>query len=76
MENAKNSVNFVVSYDESANKVRVVVGNEDNQIAIPPDMYVPFISVLLEAGIDLQKNKVVDLGLSDFIEMEEKMKGE
>lgn len=76
MENAKNFVNFVVSYDKSANKVKVVVGNEDNQFVIPPDMYVPFISVLLEAGIDLQKNKVVDLGLSDFIEMQEKMKGD
>lgn len=76
MENAKNPINFVVSFDESVNRVKVVVGDEDNQIAIPPNMYVPLVSVLLEAGINLQKNKVVDLGLADFIEEMEKKEEE
>ena len=76
MENAKNPINFVVSYDESMDLVKVVVGDEDNQIAIPPNMYVPLVSVLLEAGINLQKNNVVDLGLADFIEEKEKREGE
>lgn len=76
MENAKNPINFVVSFDESENKVKVVVGDEDTQIAISPNMYVPLVSVLLEAGINLQKNKVVDLGLADFIEEMEKKEEE
>ena len=62
----KRSFDFTVSYDKENDVIKIIVGNEDNQINIPSNLYVPFISVLLNAGMDLQKNGVVDLGIPNF----------
>ena len=62
----KQSFDFTVSYDKENDVINIAVGNEDNQINIPSNLYVPFISVLLNAGMSLQKNSVVDLGIPNF----------
>lgn len=74
MKNKKASLGLILSYDTDKDNIIISLDNDDkNSITIPSSAYMPFISVLIKAGIDFQKNKVVDLGLSDFVKrIEEK----
>jgi hypothetical protein len=67
MTNGKDAVGFTMAYNQNDDKILVSFGDKDNTIAIPSNMYRPFVSVLIQAGVDFQKNKVVDLGFTDFI---------
>ena len=72
MENQNVSSSFSLAYDNEKDKIVISFQNENNAIEIPSSVYVPFISVLIRAGIDFQKDNVVNLGLADFIsELEE-----
>lgn len=68
MKNKKASLSLKLSYDTDKDTIIISLDNDDkNSITIPSPAYMSFISVLIKAGIDFQKNKVVDLGLSDLV---------
>lgn len=73
MKREKPSLSFKLSYNDEKDLILISFENEDNTLTLPSSVYVPFISVLIKAGVDFQKNKVVDLGLSDLVKsVEEK----
>lgn len=68
MNDDKKSLSFKLTYDTAKDCVIISLENTDgNLITIPSSAYTSFISVLIKAGIDFQKNNVVDLGLSNLI---------
>lgn len=66
MESENNAVSFSVSYAISDDKMIISFEDESNAISIPSNVYLPFISVLIKAGMDFQNQQIVDLGMSSF----------
>lgn len=66
MNNDNKAVSFSFSYDESDDKMIISFENEQNSISIPANVYLPFISVLIKAGMDFQEKGIVDLGMTKF----------
>ncbi|MBD5144897.1 MAG: hypothetical protein HDT21_03125 [Ruminococcus sp.] len=71
MKNKKMDLSLKLAYDTDKDNIIISLDDDKNSITIPSPAYMPFISVLIKAGIDFQRNKVVDLGLSDLVKIVE-----
>lgn len=67
MNNENKEVSFSISYDKSDDRMIISFENEQNSISVPANVYLPFISVLVKAGMDFQNRGIVDLGMTDFV---------